>query len=86
MLRGAIVYSHASAQLRDFIQSRLLEGTRDRADDGSDAALRAGFASSMLVGLVTSRRIIGVPLLVEADTEKVVEVVAPAIQAILVPR
>ena len=71
MLRGAIVNDQASAQLREFIQSRLLHGTIGRSD--ADAALRAGLASSMLVGIVTSRRIIGVPVLVDADTEKLVE-------------
>jgi AcrR family transcriptional regulator len=81
MLRGAIVNDGAKAQLRDFIQSRLLHGTSGRNDD---AALRAGLASSMLVGIVTSRRIIGVPTLVAADREKLVATVAPAIQLILV--
>jgi len=81
MLRGAIVNDGARAQLRDFIQSRLLHGTSGRADD---AALRAGLASSMLVGVVTSRQIIGVPVLVAADREKLVATVAPAIQLILV--
>ncbi|TFC91139.1 TetR family transcriptional regulator [Cryobacterium sp. TMT4-31] len=83
MLRGAIVNDTASGQLRDFIQSRLLDGTRDRHDP--DAVLRAGLASSMLVGIVTGRRIIGVPTLVAAGTEKLVAVVGPAIQQILVP-
>lgn len=86
MLRGAIVNENASVQLADFIQSRLLGGTSDRADSAPDVALRAGLASSMLVGIVTSRRIIGVPLLVAADTEKLVGVLAPAIQEILAPR
>ncbi len=82
MLRGAIVNDHASAQLREFIQSRLLHGTQGRG--GDEAMLRAGLASSMLVGIVTSRRIIGVPVLVAADTERLVAAVAPAIQQILV--
>lgn len=82
MLRGAIVNDQACAQLREFIQSRLLHGVSGRS--GDDAALRAGLASSMLVGIVTSRRIIGVPVLVDADTEKLVATVAPAIQQILV--
>ena len=84
MLRGAIVNEQASEHLRDFIQSRLLHGAQ--AGTGPDAALRAGLASSMLVGIVTSRCIIGVPLLVAADTEALVGIVAPAIQQILVPR
>ena len=82
MLRGAIVNENANGQLRDFIQSRLLNGTSERA--APDAALRAGLASSMLVGIVTGRRIIGVPALVTADTEQLVALLAPAIQRVLV--
>ena len=85
MLRGAIVNNNASTQLADFIQSRLLDGTRGRAADDSDTALRAGLASSMLVGLVISRRVIGVPLLSRADTAAIVRIAAPAIQEILAP-
>lgn len=83
MLRGAIVNEQASEQLRGFIQSRLIEhaGT----PDADEAALRAGLASAMLVGVITSRRIIGVPMLVEAATDDLVRVLAPAIQSILVP-
>ena len=40
---------------------------------------------SMLVGIVTFGRIIAVPTLVAADTEKLVALVGPAIQQILVP-
>lgn len=81
MLRGAIVNEDAGAQLRDFIQSRLLHGTTGRG--GQDAMLRAGLASAMLVGIVTSRRVIGVPVLFAADTEQIVATVAPAIQQVL---
>lgn len=84
MLRGAVVNDQARDQLRGFIQSRILVGTSEHV--GSDAALRAGLASSLLVGMVVSRRIIGVPVLVAAETEELVAVVAPAIQQILVPR
>jgi tetracycline repressor-like protein len=37
----------------------------------------------MLVGIVVGRRLVGVPMLVEADTEKLVAMVAPAIQSVL---
>ncbi len=83
MLRGAIVNEHARDQLRDFIQSRLMSGSNEV--HGPEAALRAGLASSMLVGIVTSRQIIGVPLLVAAELDKLVTIIAPAIQEILVP-
>lgn len=82
MLRGSVVNDHAAAQLRDFIQSRLTHGTGTRS--ARDAALRAGLASSMLVGIVTGRRVIGVPVLLDADVEQLVSTVGPAIQHILV--
>ncbi|WAB91933.1 TetR family transcriptional regulator [Pseudomonas citronellolis] len=83
-LRGAMVNEQAREQLRDFIQFRLLAGAGKLL--GPDATLRAGLASSLLVGLIVSRRIIGVPLLVAAQTEELVSILGPAIQEILVPR
>ncbi|WP_218852486.1 TetR/AcrR family transcriptional regulator [Spelaeicoccus albus] len=53
-------------------------------DDSPDAALRAGLVSSMLVGMIMSRQVIAVPMLATADTEKLVQMVAPGIQAILI--
>ena len=84
MLRSAIVSEHARAELREFIQSRLLEGTADNSS--ADASLRAGLAASMLVGVITNRRIIGVPTLTDADTEQLVAILAPAIQQVLAPQ
>ncbi len=82
MLRGAIVNEGASAQLREFIEARLLDAVGSRAADG-DAALRAGLVSSMLVGIVVGRRIVGVPTLANADRETLVALVAPAVQSVL---
>ncbi|MDR0212310.1 MAG: TetR family transcriptional regulator [Pseudomonas putida] len=82
-LRGAVVNEQAREQLRDFIQSRLLAGFQEVPSP--DATLRAGIASALLVGLIVSRRIIGVPLLVEASREELVSIVGPAIQQVLVP-
>ncbi len=84
MLRGAIANEQASAQLREFIQARLLDGVKSRAAAaGDDAAVRAGLASSMLVGIVVGRRIVGVPTIANVDLETLVAIVAPAIQAVL---
>jgi AcrR family transcriptional regulator len=83
MLRGAIVHENAREQLRDFIQSRLITGLGE--ERGYEAAVRAGLASSMLVGVIISRRVIGAPLLVEIELQKLVDIVGPAIQKILVP-
>jgi AcrR family transcriptional regulator len=82
-LRGAFVNDQARDQLRGFIQSRLLSGASDRL--GPEAGLKAGLASSLLVGLVVGRRVIGVPILVAADPEELVRLIAPVIQKILVP-
>ena len=83
MLRGAIVNEQAGAQLREFIQARLLEGMGTGPADDPDAALRAGLASSMLVGLVVGRRLVGVPVLANADVETLARLTAPAIQSVL---
>jgi len=83
MLRGAIVNEQAGAQLREFIQARLLEGMGTGPADDPDAALRAGLALSMLVGLVAGRRLVGVPILANADVETPVRLMAPAIQSVL---
>lgn len=83
MLRGAVVNEQAAAQLRDYIQSRLLHGLEGR-DEG--AVLRTAVAASMLVGITTGRRIVGVPALAAADTETLVAAVAPAIQLVLAGR
>lgn len=85
MLRGAISNEQARAQLREFIEARLLDAVGPSPADPGEAALRAGLASSMLVGVVVGRRVVGVPTLAEADTERLVAVVAPAIQSVLVP-
>jgi Tetracyclin repressor-like, C-terminal domain len=37
----------------------------------------------MLVGLVVGRRLVGVPILADADTETLVSLVTPAIQSVL---
>lgn len=82
-LRGAITNEQARTQLRDFIQSRVVTGTSGHP--GCDASLRAGLVSSLLVGVITSRRIIGVPVLVEAEREQLIAILGPAIQKILAP-
>jgi AcrR family transcriptional regulator len=83
MLRGAMVNEPARHQLRDYIESRLL--TRASKRIGPDVRLRGGMALSMLMGLVVSRQITGVPVLARVDRDTLVAIVAPAIQQVLVP-
>ncbi|MGW1202283.1 TetR/AcrR family transcriptional regulator [Streptomyces cyaneofuscatus] len=53
------------------------------ADD--EVALRVGIVSSMPVGLVVGRGIVGVPTLGEAERERLITLVGPAVQSVLVP-
>ncbi|MEU8706483.1 TetR family transcriptional regulator [Streptomyces sp. NPDC048565] len=84
MLRGAIVNDQANKQLREFLQERLLvDAIASRAVD--NATLRAGIVSSMLVGLMVGRGVVGVPTLTEAERETLVALVGPAVQSVLAP-
>jgi AcrR family transcriptional regulator len=83
MLRNAMVNEQARLHLRDYIESRLTTGGSESL--GPDAGLRAGVALSMLVGLVTGRQIIGVPVLTAVNQEALVAIIAPAIQYTLLP-
>ncbi|OHV05280.1 hypothetical protein [Mycobacterium talmoniae] len=65
----------------DLASVRLLGAAAARSAD--DAALRAGLVSSMVVGLVVGRRIVGVPVLANADLETLVALLAPAVQNVL---
>ncbi|MEV0844351.1 TetR family transcriptional regulator [Streptomyces sp. NPDC049954] len=85
MLRGAITNEGATAQLREFIESRLTEESNRRALDDHDSAVRVALAASMLIGIVVGRKVVRVPLLVGEDTESIVERVGPALQEILAP-
>jgi AcrR family transcriptional regulator len=84
MLKGAIVNNQANEQLREFLQERLLTDALASREVG-DATLRAGIASSMLVGLMVGRGVVGVPTLAAADRETLVGLVGPAVQSVLVP-
>ncbi|MCM2410770.1 TetR family transcriptional regulator [Streptomyces sp. RKAG290] len=87
MLRGAIANEQATAQLREFIESRLTEDAHRRLhDDDHDTAVRVALAASMLIGILVGRRVVQVPLLTGEDTESIVQRVGPALQELLVPR
>jgi len=86
MLRAAISTPQAAAQLREFIQDRLLKQLRRRLPDGHDAAVRSALASAMLMGVIVGRRIVQVQALVEEDLEAIIRQVAPAIQTVLTAR
>ncbi|MFJ1901633.1 MULTISPECIES: TetR family transcriptional regulator [unclassified Streptomyces] len=85
MLRGAIANDQANEQLRGFLQERLLVDALASRSVGDDLTLRVGIVSSMLVGLVVGRGVVGVPTLTGAEHEQLIAVVGPAVQSVLVP-
>lgn len=86
ILRAAIATPQAAAQLREFIQARLLKQLSRRLLSDHDAAMRSGLASAMLMGVIVGRRIVQVPALVEESLESIIQRVAPAIQTVLTAR
>ncbi|NEA43195.1 TetR family transcriptional regulator [Streptomyces sp. SID11385] len=85
MVRGGVANEGATAQLREFIASRLASEADRSALDGHDSAVRVALAATMLIGVVVGRRLVQVPVLAEEDTEAIIARVAPAIQHLLVP-
>lgn len=83
MLRGAVSNEFASAQVRDFVQARLVEVISPKLQGRPDATRRAGFAIAMLMGLILGRDVVRIPTLAVEDQETVVRLVGPAIQAVL---
>jgi AcrR family transcriptional regulator len=83
MLRAAISNEQASAQLRDLIQARVVH---DLAAGDPELTVRVEMVSSMLIGVIVGRRIIHVDALVEQDRDSLVELIAPAVQAVLTSR
>jgi hypothetical protein len=85
LLRAAIGNAQATAQLRGLIQKRVIDDLSSPLRDG-DMAIRIEIASSMLVGVVVGRQLVGIEALVEQDREALITYLAPSIQAILGPR
>lgn len=82
-LRGAITHQEAAAQLREFLQARLAHGMAAQGDVDHDALVRVDLASSMLIGVVLGRQILGLAALSGEDTEALVARIAPALQLVL---
>ncbi|MGN5632111.1 TetR/AcrR family transcriptional regulator [Streptomyces sp. AC154] len=85
MLRGAIANDQANEQLREFLQERLLVDASASRPADAELTLRVGVVSSMLVGLVVGRRVVGVPTLTGVERERLIALVGPAVQSVLVP-
>ena len=83
MQRAAMSSEVAASLLRDFVQYRLVEVVSPKLHGRTDAALRAGLASAMLVGVIVGRNIVRIPVIANEDQETVIELVGASIQTIL---
>lgn len=82
-LRGAATNDFAAEQLRTFIQARFLQVIGPKFGEGPDKATRAAVATSMLMGLVLARDMIGVPIVANLSREDIARMIGGAIQTIL---
>ncbi|OZD65723.1 hypothetical protein CH263_12480 [Rhodococcus sp. 06-1059B-a] len=84
MLRSAMTNDVAAAQLGEFLQSRLrVHSPRLHSDD---ADRRVALAASQLLGVAISSHVVKVASITETDLDTVVDLLAPGIQHLLVPR
>ncbi|QSE41319.1 TetR family transcriptional regulator [Rhodococcus erythropolis] len=84
MLRSAMTNDIAAAQLGEFLQSRLR--VLSPRLNSVEADRRVALAASQLLGVAISRHAVGVASVTEADLDTVVDLLAPGIQQLLVPR
>lgn len=82
MLRCAASDDTAASRFREFFQSRLSEVIGPKLKDMADGELRAGLAAAMLLGVIFTRKIVQVPVMSGRARDAIVQIIAPAIQAI----
>jgi AcrR family transcriptional regulator len=82
-LRRAVASEQAAAQLREFVQARLMQSISPQLGNDPDMLARLALASAMLIGVIVGRRIIQVPALASEDAESLIARLAPAVQLIL---
>ncbi|MEY8097168.1 TetR family transcriptional regulator [Falsihalocynthiibacter sp. S25ZX9] len=82
-LRGATSNDFAAEQLREFVQVRLLSVIGPKFGDGQESARRVGVVISMLMGLVLTRDMIGIPLVKSLSRNEIATMIGPSIQSIL---
>lgn len=85
LLRTSMTSEEAAEILRDHLSSQVIPPFAAAIDE-PDARLRAALAGAMLMGIASQRYLLGVPDVTGADEDAIVNIVAPAIAAIIDPR
>jgi AcrR family transcriptional regulator len=79
LLRSATAHGGAARMLREFFTSAVLEKVA-AALDVPQPRLRAALCASQMMGLLVAHQVVGLPPLVEADSETLVAAIGPVIQ------
>lgn len=82
LVRSAASDPHAAGMVRELVGQRVVLPAIANLELDRPA-LRATLAGSQLIGLLFARHIVGIPPLVEADTETLVAAVAPTLERYL---
>ncbi|MEV0783570.1 TetR family transcriptional regulator [Streptomyces sp. NPDC050423] len=82
IMRSAMTHEAAAKVLRTFVLRRLLGRIAEQVDV-PDATFRAELAASHMVGIAVLRYVIRAEPLASADPEKIIAMVAPALQRYL---
>jgi AcrR family transcriptional regulator len=85
MLRGAVAHEQAAAQLREFLEARLMTGVPAGLRDDEQTRLRMGLAAAMLVGVIVARNVVRVPTVANPPLDSIVATAADALQALVAP-
>lgn len=78
IVRAAASEETAATMVRQLVSDRLLLPLARRVG-GSDPELRASLIGSQIVGLTFARYVVGVPALVAADREQLIDALAPVL-------
>jgi AcrR family transcriptional regulator len=83
LLRSSITNEMASKRLRDVFVAQVVRAVGAMVEDPKEAATRAGFVSSQMLGLALTRYVLKLPPVVAIDQEAIVAGVGPTIQRYL---
>lgn len=79
LVRSAVTSEHAATLLREFLAERILREIQ-ASFPSARPGLGAALAASQLVGLAVARYAVRLPPLTAADTEELIQLVAPVLQ------
>jgi Tetracyclin repressor-like, C-terminal domain len=84
LLRTSMTSEDAAEILRSHIAAQSVDAMAATID-APDARLRAALAGAMLMGIVSQRYILRMPVLKDADTDDILRLITPLVRTLLRP-